>query len=72
MIQYQKGVEGNIDSRKGRTIKKVMIATTPVIKLKSIGGQDTKFFEKIKFAIAHVTADPNPAMIPIILKLHEF
>lgn len=49
-----------------------MIATTPVIKLKSIGGQDTKFFEKIKFAIAHVTADPNPAMIPIILKLHEF
>lgn len=42
------------------------IATTPVRKLKSIGGHETRLREKMKFANAHVTAEPIPAMKPII------
>lgn len=47
MIQYEKGVGGNTYSRNGRSMRNMKIATTPVKKLKSIGGQDTRLRENM-------------------------
>ena len=47
MIQYENGVGGKISSKKGSSIMKMKMATTPVKKLNNIGGHDTKFLENI-------------------------
>jgi len=47
MIQYENGVGGKTYSRNGRSIKKMKMATTPVKKLKSIGGHDTRLRENM-------------------------